>query len=204
MANITKGVAREYGHLAGLIDKSVLARLDQVELIDRLNEVIKLTSKANKATDPVTKRGYRQVAQAMLSAPPRAEVEGHIQGLLRKASVTPDFATAEALRKEAARYKTANPVPPRSRIAKAVEDQGQTPLYDQSGKLIGVCDPSKIVPALGVYDPNGKLVGTCDPDSLDPLPESTNPQPAAEDVSKRSVVRAQLTRPGFNQTIYRR
>jgi hypothetical protein len=121
LAQITKAIAAEHRLVANLIPSVVLKSIDQTELLDRLTHARELTRKSQTAIDPVARRGYARLAQAMLTARPRAEIQHeYAERVAKAAGLPPGSRQADAIRREAMDWLDANPVAPRREDSTAV------------------------------------------------------------------------------------
>ena len=162
MAQITKAIAEHHRFTAQLVPEQVRKGLDQEEFLDRIVHAEDLSRRAGSATDPVLRRGYATVAKAVLAARPRADVEREVAALHARAAGMPAASSsAEALRRKAESLLAEHPPAPRrgevaaQAVAKAVAAGGGdelTPLYDATGRLVGVCPASKIMPVGDISD----------------------------------------------------
>ena len=155
MAQITKAIASEHRLVANLVPTEVLKQIDQAELYDRIIHAEDLGRRSRGATDVTLRKGYAQLAKAVLSARPRAEVARQSAELVAKAAgLPPASRQASALRYEAQQLLEQHPAAPRRAEhrdvavakAKAADADHLTVVYDPAGQPIGLVDPSKIQP----------------------------------------------------------
>jgi hypothetical protein len=152
MAKITKSEQAVMPDISRLIEPSLIAKLSQDELSDRVHHARALLRKSAVQADPTLKRGYAQLAGAVLrSNEPRDEVEKHYNDLMVKAQLTASTVIAGQLRDSAHQYLDAHPIAPRrqqavrAQLAKAAAD-GQLGVWDKDGNLLGTVDPTKVTP----------------------------------------------------------
>ncbi len=163
MATITKRIRDQHGFNADIVPPDVLAKIDQAELLDRLVHAGDLIRKSSTTGDRTLRRGYADLARAVLAAQPRAAVRQRVSDLVAKAEAMPGGAQADALRRQARDFQEQNPAAPQRdasvAIAKAVvaadakakasgldDDEPLQILYDAAGRPFGVCPVSAIQP----------------------------------------------------------
>jgi hypothetical protein len=154
-------------HLARLytamIPDEVAKSISNAEYNDRLVEAARLSA---QASDPALSPDLRQAAkiraQAVLRAQPRQATEQQHAAMIAKAAATRSPLQAEAIRRHAERLiEQEHPIAPRRgaavRKAKAAGG-GNAPvvLFDADGRVLGICDPSDILPVDGAA-PTGEL-----------------------------------------------
>jgi hypothetical protein len=148
---VTKAISARHGMAAELVPADIRAKIPQAELLDRLEAARELVAKSQTASDATLRRGYSQLARAILGAQPRAVTERQHRELLAKAAGTSP-ALAETIRRQAAELLERHPVAPRradsERVAKAAAETpgGYVAVYDAAGQLVGLVDPAKIQP----------------------------------------------------------
>lgn len=163
MAEITKAIERDHRLVAHLIPTQVLKAIGQDELYDRLVHVRELVRKSETASDPTLRKGYRALAQAVLTAQPRAVTQRQVAAKIAKAAGMPDTPQAAAIRREAGQVLERHPIAPRREdavgVAKAKgDDPDLVPVYDNAGNLIGVVDPAELTPVSSVAEAVAKGV----------------------------------------------
>jgi hypothetical protein len=148
MAQITRDLEHQYRLVTHLIPDEVRKSIDQVELLDRLVHANTLVRKSQDAADPVLRKSYGELAQAVLRAQPRAVTDQQVAERIAKAATTRDQRQADALRAQADRIRERHPTAPRrDEIAKVAKAKaGQLPCYDAAGDLIGFCPPEALTP----------------------------------------------------------
>jgi hypothetical protein len=114
MGAITPEMRERYGYIVDWLPQDVLSRIDQDEVLDRLDAAQEWMTKAAKPGMPADLfRGYIARAQEFLKARPRAEVETEAQRWTEKAekAFTPQHASACI--SKAIEVRTQNAVAPR-------------------------------------------------------------------------------------------
>jgi hypothetical protein len=152
MARITKSEQAVMPDVSRLIPADLVAKLSQDELNDRVHHARALLRKSAAQTDPTLKRGYSQLAGAVLRTnEPRDEVERHYRDLMTKAALTQSSVISGQLMDSARRYIEEHPIAPRrneavrAQLTKAAKD-GQLGVWDKDGNLLGTVDPMKVTP----------------------------------------------------------
>jgi hypothetical protein len=112
MGAITPTMRATYGHLADQIPTALLERIDEAEILDRLDTARDLLVKADQAQGDLY-RGYRDRARAVLEAEPRDIVEQQAQQWITKAQAAHTPTHASACRAQAVRVRAENPPAPR-------------------------------------------------------------------------------------------
>ncbi|MFJ4924083.1 hypothetical protein [Streptomyces sp. NPDC088736] len=112
MGAITPAMRAEYGQPADWIPAKVLERIDNAEILDRLDEARDLIHKADHAA-PDLVWGYRDRAREVCAAEPRDDVERRAQQWITKAEQATTAVHAETCRAEARSIRNANPPAPR-------------------------------------------------------------------------------------------
>lgn len=163
MARVTPITKAAYGQIAEIVPAAILAKIDQAELLDRLVYASDQIRKSRAADDLTLRRGYANLASAVLTAQPRAEVQERARELVAKADALPGGAQADALRRQARKLKDLNPAAPERdatvAVAKAIvkadarasalgvpEGDGLMICYDAAGRPFGVCLVSDLQP----------------------------------------------------------
>lgn len=108
MAEITWEMRRRYGHMVGWIPNDLLARIDQDEVLDRLDEAEALYKKFEAAPQEFA-YGYVEQAQQICKAAPRDEVERAATEWLSKADAAHTAQHAAGCREQARLIRLANP-----------------------------------------------------------------------------------------------
>lgn len=195
---VTQADLNRYRLIMSRIPEEIRKSLSTEELADRLAEAESLGRRARDARDPVLRRGYAQLSQAMLAARPRDAVAKETRALVAKAEATPDGREAARLRRRAAELTEKDPPAPRRHPvapAAAVAKAGRVlpvAIFDHQRRLAGmVADPARIVQRVTkaakdkplmqpVFNENGDLVGIVDPADIQPITVAgKSPAPAA-------------------------
>ncbi|NNN30732.1 hypothetical protein HLK59_10220 [Streptomyces sp. S3(2020)] len=108
MSEITGDMRQRYGSVADWVPADVLPRIDQDELLDRLDEAEALR-KSFEAAPADFARGYVERARKICAAPPRDEVEKAAQEWLVKADQAYTAQHAAGCREQARLIRLANP-----------------------------------------------------------------------------------------------
>jgi hypothetical protein len=118
VAEITPQIREKYKSWADSVPPDILAKIDEAELLDRLDEAASFRAKAAATASPVLRSGYLVQARGIIRAAPRAAVEARITDLLAKADGAATGQYRESCRSEAERLRAANhPAPRRHRPA---------------------------------------------------------------------------------------
>lgn len=112
MGEITPEMRKRYGRPANWIPKTVLDRIDEDEVLDRLDEAAGLIRKADNAPAELA-RGYMDMARILLEAQPRDETARQAQSWTAKAADAHTSMHAAACSTKAAEIRAANPAAPR-------------------------------------------------------------------------------------------
>lgn len=189
MARITKAEQAVMPDVSRLIPADLVAKLSQDELNDRVHCARANLAKAAAQTDPTLKRGYSQLAGAVLRTnEPRDEIERHYRDLVTKAALTHSSVISSQLMDAAQRYITEHPIAPRrneavrAQLTKAAAD-GQLGVWDKDGNLLGTCDPSKVTMLVSASDGAAAMekdTAGGDSDAAAGLRRYLGTQPAAE------------------------
>lgn len=99
---------QRYGHMVGWIPNDLLARIDQDEALDRLDEAEALYKKFETAPQEFA-YGYIEQAQQICKAAPRDEVETAAAEWLTKAEAAHTAQHAAGCREQARLIRLANP-----------------------------------------------------------------------------------------------
>lgn len=112
MGQITGEMREKYGRQVNWIPPTVLARLDEDEVLDRLDEAATLFRKADGVPAELA-RGYMDMARVICEAEPRDETEIQAQKWTAKADDAHTSIHAAACLAKAAEIREANPAAPR-------------------------------------------------------------------------------------------
>jgi hypothetical protein len=112
MGEITPEMRKRYGRPADWIPPKVLERIDQDEVLDRLDEAADLIRKVDRAPAELA-RGYMDMARILLEAEPRDETERLAQTWSAKAADAHTSMHAAACLTAANEIREANPAAPR-------------------------------------------------------------------------------------------
>ena len=154
--------------MRAMVPAEVIKRIDAEELADRLAEAARMLEQSRQATSPTVAKALGESARDLLAAQPREVTERQVSALLVKAQQARNADERDGYRANAERIKAANPVAPRRRVSlnKALPTSSGTaggakqrgkitaskadmvPVFDANGTLVGVCDPTKIVPVM--------------------------------------------------------
>lgn len=114
MGQITPELRATYPQVVDHFDPVTLSKLDQGEVLDRLDAAQELHTKAFAANTPrELVWGYLQKAQAVCQAAPRDETERLAQEWVEKAQAAHTNETAAVFLNKAAEIRQANPQAPR-------------------------------------------------------------------------------------------
>lgn len=182
MAEISKSIAAAHGMRAHLVPARTREQLSARALEERLDYAADLAARGDSCGDRTLASCYHQVAKAVLTALPRAEVVQKARDLRAKAAQLGRGGPADMLRRQADDLEAANPQPPpRASVRKAADGPTLTALYDCNGEIFGVAEAEDIVPALdpdviakassagmvATHDPaTGKAIGFVDPEAI--------------------------------------
>lgn len=123
MAEITSDLREQYGSTCALIPADVLTRIDEDEVLDRLDEAHALYRKAEQAPADIS-GGYRDRARAVCQAEPRDVTEQQAQQWLAKADAAASAAHRGTCLDEAQAIRARQPqAPRRTRTGPAAEER---------------------------------------------------------------------------------
>lgn len=117
MGRITTEVWEKYRRERDLIPADILARIDQDEVLDRLDAAHDLYLKADATPSGQLARSYTARARLVCKAEPRADTEAQAQVWLDKAETAHTTEYAAACRENADRIRAENPIAPRRKRA---------------------------------------------------------------------------------------
>lgn len=113
MGKITDEVWKKYPRERNLIPEGILARVDQDEVLDRLDEAHTLYAKADATTDGPLARSYMHRARSVCQAEPREDTERQAQTWVDKAAAAHTPEHAETCLEKADEIRAASPIAPR-------------------------------------------------------------------------------------------
>ncbi|MEY9839685.1 hypothetical protein [Streptacidiphilus sp. EB103A] len=108
MGEITQDMREKYGHRCDLIPPSILARIDQDEVLDRLDDAMDYHRKADSAPADLA-RGFWQLAKNICTADPRDETEQQAQVWVSKADAAASVPHRATCLEQAQQVRKANP-----------------------------------------------------------------------------------------------
>jgi hypothetical protein len=160
MAQISPDLQWRYGLMIGRIPEAIRARIDSDELTDRVLMTEALIRKADAATTEADRKRFRDQAQRVMGARPRAETEAIVVAKMRKAKIIHDPIQAAHLERQAREELELNPP--------AVRRSGS-----KRAPVIKADDAADVTPVIVLYDADGNPAYAIDPDSADLTPLTT-------------------------------
>jgi hypothetical protein len=147
LTQIARASAREY--MLRMMVGNMPAGVGPAERADRLAECESLIRKSEAAADSTIRQAYSVLAQEMLTAPPRDQLERQASAYIAKAAGAPDAGMAADLRRRADGLRDLcaprrDRFDPAAIIRKAKADVQMLACWDQAGQLYGICDPDDI------------------------------------------------------------
>ncbi|WP_405994051.1 hypothetical protein [Streptomyces sp. NBC_00986] len=112
MGQITGEMREKYGHQADWIPPGIVARIDEDEILDRLDQAADYWKKAESAPADLA-RGYMDMGRIICQAAPRDETEQQAQEWMVKAADAHTSVHAAACITKAHEIRQANPPAPR-------------------------------------------------------------------------------------------
>jgi hypothetical protein len=113
MGKITDEVWQKYPRERDLIPEGILDRIDQAEVLDRLDEARDLYAKADATTHGPLARGFVFQARRVCQAEPREDTERQAQVWVDKADAAHTLEHAETCLEKATAIRAENPPAPR-------------------------------------------------------------------------------------------